>query len=235
MQRRTVALLVACGGAFLAFLDTTIVNTAFPDIRGAFPGTTPAQLSWVLDGYFIVLAAFLVPAGGIADRLGRRRVFMIGVVGFVSPAPSAPSRRAGSCWSGPACCRASRRRSSCRPRWRCCCRCSRSSAGRPASASGERPPRWPRRSVRRSAACWSRSPTGAGSSSSTCRSAPSSWPPPRAASTRAAIRAPHGSRTCPVRRSPRARSGCSPWRWSRATTGAGGRRRFSAASPRRRR
>ena len=82
MSRRALALLAICGGVFLAFLDTTIVNTSFPDIRRSFDAS-PAQLSWVLDGYFIVLAALLVPAGGVADRLGRRRVFLAGVALFV--------------------------------------------------------------------------------------------------------------------------------------------------------
>src|SRR5918997_5227451 len=83
MSRRSAALLAICGGAFLAFLDTTIVNTSFPDIREGFADASPAELSWILDGYFIVLAALLVPAGGVADRLGRRRVFLAGIGIFV--------------------------------------------------------------------------------------------------------------------------------------------------------
>lgn len=83
MSRRALALVAICGGVFLTFLDTTIVNTSFPDIRDSFGGASASQLSWVLDGYFIVLAALLVPAGGIADRLGRRRVFLAGVGLFV--------------------------------------------------------------------------------------------------------------------------------------------------------
>jgi EmrB/QacA subfamily drug resistance transporter len=82
MSRRTVALLVACGGAFLGFLDATIVNVSFPAISAAFPDSTPAELSWVLDAYFIGLAALLVPAGGVADRLGRKRVFLWGLGAF---------------------------------------------------------------------------------------------------------------------------------------------------------
>jgi EmrB/QacA subfamily drug resistance transporter len=77
-----LALLAICGSVFLAFLDTTIVNTSFPDIQRGFHGVSPAALSWVLDGYFIALAALLVPAGGVADRLGRRRVFLAGVALF---------------------------------------------------------------------------------------------------------------------------------------------------------
>jgi EmrB/QacA subfamily drug resistance transporter len=83
VTRRAAALVAICGGAFLAFLDTTIVNTSFPDIRAGFADASPAELSWILDGYFIVLAALLVPAGGVADRLGRRRVFLAGVGFFV--------------------------------------------------------------------------------------------------------------------------------------------------------
>ena len=69
-------------GAFVAFLDTTIVNIAFPDISASFPEASRGLLSWVLDGYFVVIAALLVPAGGLADRFGHRRIFLLGVAGF---------------------------------------------------------------------------------------------------------------------------------------------------------
>lgn len=82
MSRRSLALLSVCGAAFLAFLDTTIVNTSFPSIRESFDDASPAELSWILDGYFIVFAALLIPAGGIADRIGRRRVFLAGIAAF---------------------------------------------------------------------------------------------------------------------------------------------------------
>jgi EmrB/QacA subfamily drug resistance transporter len=75
---------IACAGAFLAFLDTTIVNIAFPDISASFPGAGRDALSWVLDGYFVVIAALLVPAGGLADRFGHRRVFLIGLASFTA-------------------------------------------------------------------------------------------------------------------------------------------------------
>jgi len=73
---------VACAGAFLAFLDATVVNIAFPDISRSFAGSGRDALSWVLDGYFVVIAALLVPAGGLADRFGHRRIFLLGVAGF---------------------------------------------------------------------------------------------------------------------------------------------------------
>jgi NTE family protein len=75
-------LLVASFGAFLAFLDATIVNVAFPSIRESFPGTSIGALSWVLSAYNIVFAAFLIVCGRLTDLLGRRRAFIAGVVLF---------------------------------------------------------------------------------------------------------------------------------------------------------
>ena len=62
-------------GAVLAFIDATIVNIAFPDIRNRSRGRARRDLSWVLNAYNIVFAAFLVAAGRIADLLGRKRLF----------------------------------------------------------------------------------------------------------------------------------------------------------------
>jgi EmrB/QacA subfamily drug resistance transporter len=93
---RKGAVAIPCAGAFIAFLDTTIVNIAFPDISASFAGSGRDALSWVLDGYFVVIAALLVPAGGLADRFGHRRIFLLGVAGFTAAsllcaaAPSLP-------------------------------------------------------------------------------------------------------------------------------------------------
>jgi NTE family protein len=81
---RRGAIAIACAGAFVAFLDTTIVNIAFPDISASFSGSGRDALSWVLDGYFVVIAALLVPAGGLADRFGHRRIFLLGIAGFTA-------------------------------------------------------------------------------------------------------------------------------------------------------
>ncbi len=75
---RTVLAIASLGGA-VAFIDATIVNIAFPDIARSFPGASISMLSWVLNGYNIVFAAFLMAAAGIADLLGRRRVFVFGL------------------------------------------------------------------------------------------------------------------------------------------------------------
>ena len=66
----------------MAFVDATIVNIAFPDIAESFPETTISSLTWVLNAYNIVFAAFLVAAGRIADLVGRRRIFLVGLVIF---------------------------------------------------------------------------------------------------------------------------------------------------------
>ena len=56
---------------FAAFLDTTVLFVAFAAIGRDFPGVSPAGLSWVLNAYTIVFAATLIPAGRLADRIGR--------------------------------------------------------------------------------------------------------------------------------------------------------------------
>ncbi len=73
---------IASFGAFLAFLDATIVNVAFPSIRESFPDSTISNLSWILNAYNIVFAAFLVPFGRMTDLIGRRRTFVWGVLIF---------------------------------------------------------------------------------------------------------------------------------------------------------
>ncbi len=93
VAERTV-LLIASLGAFLAFLDATIVNVAFPSIRAAFPGSSISTLSWILNAYNIVFAAFLVISGRLADLVGRRRAFTSGVLLFT--AASAVCAAAGS-------------------------------------------------------------------------------------------------------------------------------------------
>ena len=79
----STVLAVASFGAFLAFLDVTVVNVAFPDIRESFPGTSIGDLSWVLNAYNIVLAAAMVVFGRLADLVGRRRLYLTGIVVFV--------------------------------------------------------------------------------------------------------------------------------------------------------
>jgi EmrB/QacA subfamily drug resistance transporter len=80
----------------MASLDLFIVNIAFPAMAADFHGATLPSLSWVLNAYAIVFAALLVPAGRVADRIGRKRVFVTGLLLFAAAsalcaaAPSIP-------------------------------------------------------------------------------------------------------------------------------------------------
>jgi EmrB/QacA subfamily drug resistance transporter len=82
VKQPTRVLLVVSVAAFMASLDLFIVNIAFPDIQRSFGGESNAALSWVLNAYAIVFAALLVPAGRLADLLGRRRAFLGGMALF---------------------------------------------------------------------------------------------------------------------------------------------------------
>ena len=75
-RRDSIVLAVASLGVFMVFLDTQVLFVAFHDITASFPTVSSASLSWVLSGYTLVFAAALVPAGRLADRLGRKRLFL---------------------------------------------------------------------------------------------------------------------------------------------------------------
>jgi EmrB/QacA subfamily drug resistance transporter len=77
-------LVVTSLAVFMAFLDLTIVNVAFPGIARSFAAIPLADLSWVLTAYNVVFAALLVPAGRLADHVGRRRVFLAGLTIFTA-------------------------------------------------------------------------------------------------------------------------------------------------------
>ncbi len=73
---------VCAVASYITTLDLSVVNVAFTDIGKSFPTVTRGQLSWVVTGYAIMFGAFLVFAGQTADRIGRKRVFLIGVALF---------------------------------------------------------------------------------------------------------------------------------------------------------
>jgi EmrB/QacA subfamily drug resistance transporter len=81
-RRVTAVVGVLSLAVFMSSLDLFIVNLAFPYISKQYPDTSLSSLSWVLNAYTIVFAAVLVPAGRWADRIGRRRLFVGGLVGF---------------------------------------------------------------------------------------------------------------------------------------------------------
>ena len=87
-------LAVVCVAVFMLLLDITIVNVALPDIGRSLDANF-TDLQWVIDAYALSLAAFLLTAGALADLLGRRLVFTVGVVLFTAASCCArrPERR----------------------------------------------------------------------------------------------------------------------------------------------
>jgi MFS family permease len=80
-ERRGAALVLLCGTQLLLLVDFSIVNIALPGIREAL-GFTPAGLSWVVSAYALTFGGFLLLGGRLADLLGRRRLFVAGLVLF---------------------------------------------------------------------------------------------------------------------------------------------------------
>jgi EmrB/QacA subfamily drug resistance transporter len=80
-SRRLVILAVCCMSLLIVGLDTTIVNVALPAIRRELHSSV-SGLQWTIDAYTLVLASLLMLAGSTADRIGRRRVFQLGLVTF---------------------------------------------------------------------------------------------------------------------------------------------------------
>lgn len=74
-------LALACVAMFMLMLDVTVVNVALPDLRRSLHANF-AGLQWVIDAYTLTLAAFLLTGGSLADRLGRKRVFLSGLLLF---------------------------------------------------------------------------------------------------------------------------------------------------------
>jgi EmrB/QacA subfamily drug resistance transporter len=82
-RRGLLILLLLCGAQFFVVLDATIVNVALPSIQRALH-FTPQNLQWVASGYALTFAGFLLLGGRAADLLGRRRIFMTGVLLFIA-------------------------------------------------------------------------------------------------------------------------------------------------------
>ncbi|MGE5636092.1 MAG: MFS transporter [Nocardioidaceae bacterium] len=81
MSRKWWTLLAVSVATFMLLLDITVVNTALPSIRADL-GASFTDLQWVVDAYTLTLAAFVLTAGSLADRLGRRRTFAAGLAIF---------------------------------------------------------------------------------------------------------------------------------------------------------
>jgi MFS family permease len=79
--RRWRALIVLCAAQFMVVLDASIVNVALPSIKTALH-FSESSLPWVVNAYTLTFGGFLLLGGRAADLLGRRRVFMVGLVVF---------------------------------------------------------------------------------------------------------------------------------------------------------
>ena len=169
--RGRITLATVTLGSGIAMLDGTVVNIALRRI-GTDLEASLAQLQWVSNGYLLSLASLILVGGALGDRLGRRRIYLLGVAGFAARqravrlrpvtraagrVPRAPGSRGGAARPRGAgdhpVARSARRTAP-----------ARSAPGPDAPAS--RSP-----SARSSAASWSSTPAGAGSSRSTCRCA----------------------------------------------------------------
>src|SRR6202046_615834 len=80
-RRRWVAVAVVCMGQLMMVLDATIVNVALPSMQRDL-GFSQANLAWVIDAYMIAFGSLLLLAGRLGDLLGRKRMFLGGLVLF---------------------------------------------------------------------------------------------------------------------------------------------------------
>ncbi|WP_432487462.1 MFS transporter [Kineococcus sp. SYSU DK018] len=95
-RRRWTILAVCASSLFLVGLDTTVVNAALPSIAADL-GAGALALQWIVDAYTIVFASLLITSGALADRFGRRRTLLTGMVVFaVASAACALATGAGS-------------------------------------------------------------------------------------------------------------------------------------------
>src|SRR5881275_1385150 len=82
-RRRWASLLVVCLAQLMIVLDVTIVNVALPSIERDLH-FSQANLTWVVNAFLVTFGSLLLLAGRLGDLLGRRRVFLLGVVVFTA-------------------------------------------------------------------------------------------------------------------------------------------------------
>jgi EmrB/QacA subfamily drug resistance transporter len=80
-RRQLLVLMICCSSMIVVVMDISIVNVALPAIRRDFHASV-SGLQWTVDAYTLVLASFLVLAGSTADRVGRKRIFQVGLAAF---------------------------------------------------------------------------------------------------------------------------------------------------------
>ncbi|WP_333738097.1 MFS transporter [Streptomyces sp. IBSBF 2806] len=80
-RRRLLVLAICCMSLLIVSLDVTVLNVALPSMQSDLHAST-SGLQWTIDAYTLVLASLLMLAGSTADRIGRKKVFMAGLVVF---------------------------------------------------------------------------------------------------------------------------------------------------------
>jgi EmrB/QacA subfamily drug resistance transporter len=83
VERKWWTLIAVSVAIFMLLLDITVVNVALPSIQSALKSSF-SDLQWVVNAYALTLAAFLLTAGSVADLIGRRRVFVLGLIVFTA-------------------------------------------------------------------------------------------------------------------------------------------------------
>jgi EmrB/QacA subfamily drug resistance transporter len=81
MEKKWWTLVVVCAATFMLLLDVTIVTVALPSIQSGLHASF-SDLQWVIDAYALTLASVLLAAGSLADRYGRRLLFILGLIVF---------------------------------------------------------------------------------------------------------------------------------------------------------
>src|SRR5271155_4069073 len=83
MERKWWTLIAVSVAIFMLLLDITVVNVALPDIQRSLHASFQ-DLQWVVNAYALTLAALLLTSGSVADLIGRKRVFMAGLLVFTT-------------------------------------------------------------------------------------------------------------------------------------------------------
>ncbi|MER7850557.1 MFS transporter [Kitasatospora sp. NPDC096077] len=80
---RTPVLWIACAAQFMVILDVSIVNVALPQVRSAL-GLSPSGLQWIVNAYTLAFAGLLLLGGRLADLIGAKRAFTVGLTAFTA-------------------------------------------------------------------------------------------------------------------------------------------------------
>ena len=110
-SRRWWSLAVLSLALFMIYVDLTVVNVALPAIQAEL-GIGLSQLQWTVNAYALAFAVLLLSAGKLADHLGRRRIFLLGLVVFTVSSLACALAGSGGLLIAAAPCRASEQRSS---------------------------------------------------------------------------------------------------------------------------